>query len=109
MASCAAPGCTRDLPAKLRPARERAYCSDTCRARAARVRAQFQLALDVAELTRAASDVALLAALGDVPVPTLVSLREALSGGNQGSSYADSVTNARMAEMVAIDQAGGIS
>jgi hypothetical protein len=92
MASCAAPGCTRNLPPRAAAGRERAYCSDTCRARANRVVKHFQLADDVASLVRSSSDHGLLAALAALPATSLVMMQDTLSESFQGHSYAAGVT-----------------
>lgn len=63
MAECAAPGCTTDLPPPRGAGRDREYCSELCRQRARRERAHFRLAIETADLIRAASDTRLCNAL----------------------------------------------
>lgn len=92
MASCAAPGCTRPLPARAGAGRGRSYCSDTCRARANRLVKHFQLAHDVASLTRTSTDHGLISALALLPDASLVIVQNALSQSFQAHSYVADVT-----------------
>ena len=92
MASCAAPGCTRNLPPRAAAGRERAYCSDTCRARANRLVKHFQLADDVASLARTSTEQGLISALALLPDAALVIVQNALSQSFQAHSYANGVT-----------------